>query len=193
MLTLVKTLKTLGLSDRMDWTMVKNRVVGVHQFDETTMGMSFRLQGYGNTRVYSINHSQSVVFATIHDPPLPVETVDECTEDGLLDNIIKSSGINKLGTSHRVRAVQTFNNYFVFEMKTENGNKEINILLLEYRLRTKGIKTIMDFDIHDALVVKMDGVKWHFFNSKRIIAIVGSKSLRESTRIVNESWNLILE
>lgn len=188
MLTLVKTLKTLGLSDRMDWTIAKKRVVGVTSLDGTTMGMSFQVPGYGVTRCYSKNHSMAVVFMTHHTHPSPVDDMREDVEQELLDRVLDSSGVNS-GNSKCITTIETFHNYFVFKM---GHNENINKFVLQYRLQSMGVKTIMDFNIHEALVVKLAGITWHFFDSNRVLAIVGGHDLKESVRIVKDSWKKMI-
>lgn len=191
MLTLVKSLKTLGLSDGMDWSMVTKKVLGVTWIDGNTIGMSFRVDQHGKTRIYAVNNSRAVVFMTLYEPSSPPESVKQDVEQGLLDKILDASGINRPGAK-RVTTITTFSNYFVFRMKQDQEQEQdLNIMLMEYKLKSMGIKTIMDFEVHGALVVKLCGITWHFFNTDNVLAIVGGKDLEASTKLVEESWEAL--
>ena len=181
MLTLVKSLKTLVLSDRMDWTTAKNRIIGVTNLDDTTFGMSFRIQGHGHTRIYAKNFSKVVTFMTLHDS----DRVQETMEKSLMDKILAPISENK---SYSTRTIKTIHNYFVF--RADHG-EDINNVILEYSLRMRGIDTIMDFNIHNAMVAKVCGVTWHFFNSGKVLAIIGGCDLRQAREMVRLSWQKI--
>jgi len=189
MLTLVKTLRTLVLSHVMDWATAKKRIIGVTNLNGNTVGMSFQVSGYGNTKLYSKVNSGIVAFMTLHEPSYQAENVNKNVEQEIMDRILDASGMNTTG-SRKVSTVKVFHSYFVFEMKPE---QEINNVRREYKLRTMGIKTIMDFDLYNAVVAKVSGVTWYFFNSNRIIAVIGGKKLEESIGMVQNSWRLVNE
>lgn len=184
MLTLVKTMKSMGLSNRMDWTKVNRGVLGVQFVNDAVPVMVFKTPGYGETRLFSANHSNTVAFMTLHEPISIDRICGENIEGDILERILESSGINT-SLQRQISVTKTLYNYFVFEL---NHNGDINNLVLEYRLRSRGIKTIMEFDVHGALVVDMEDIKWHFFNSGKAFAIVGGVDLKKSTEIVQGSW-----
>lgn len=187
MLTLVKTMKTTCLSNRMDWTRVNKRVLGVQFINDVTAAVVLKTPGYGETRLMSTNHSNKVVFMTLHEPNISGRSIEEDVEGGVLEKILESSGINT--DLHREISVsKTLHNYAVFNLENE---REIDNVILEYRLRSRGIKTIMDFDIHGALVVQMEDIVWHFFNSGKVFAIVGGYDVKDSMIIAEESWEEI--
>lgn len=184
MLTLVKTMKSMGLSNRMNWTKVNRGVLGVQFVNDSIPIMVFKVPGYGEVRLFSANHSNTVAFMTLHEPT-PIERIcGENVEGGILERILESSGINT-DLHRQISVAKTIYSYFVFEL---NHNGEINNLVLEYRLRSRGIKTIMEFDVHGALVVHTKDTKWHFFNSGKAFAIVGGTDLKKSMEIVQGSW-----
>lgn len=184
MLTLVKTMKTMCLSDRVDWAIVNKTLLGVHFMNEVSPVMVFKIPGYGETRLMSTNHSHAVAFMTLHEPKMESITNGEDVEGGIMERILKSSGVLQKG----IGVTKTLYNYFVFNLEHE---REINNVVLEYRMRSRGIKTIMDFEIHGALVVQIDGTVWHFFNSGKVFAFVGGYDLKNSMRITDESWSEI--
>lgn len=189
MLTLVKTLRTFVLSDVMDWAIAKKRITGVTNLGGDTVGMSFQINGHGKTKLYSKVNSGIVAFMTIFEPSSHVENMKKNMEQDIMDRILTASGVNTMG-SKKISTTRVFNNYYVFEIKPE---QEINNVRLEYRLRVMGVKTIMDFDLYDAVVAKISGVTWHFFNSNRVIAVIGGKELEESIVMVQNSWSFINE
>jgi hypothetical protein len=188
MLTLVKTVKTLGLSDRLEWSQVDKRLVGVTNLGKDTIGMSFRVKGYGTTRLSAKNNNRSIMFMTLHDTSSPARGVEQGVEKALLDRILDASGINNSPVSRRIRSQEEINNYLVFRMHPE---EPVNILLLEHRLRGMGLKTVLDFQVHRALVVKFSGVTWHFFSTENVLAVVGGSDLAGSISLVEESWKVM--
>lgn len=187
MLTLVKTMKTMCLSNRMDWKRVNKRVMGIHFINDVTAAMVLKTPGYGETRLLSTNNSNKVAFMTLHEPDMSERSLEEEVEHKVLDKILESSGINT--DLHREISVsKTLYNYVVFRLENE---REINNVVLEYRLRSRGIKTMMDFDIHGALVVQMEDIVWHFFNSGKVFAIVGGYDAKDAMRIAEGSWEEI--
>lgn len=187
MLTLVKTMKTMCLSNRMDWKRVNKRVMGIHFINDVTAAMVLKTPGYGETRLLSTNNSNKVAFMTLHEPDMSERSLQEDVEVGLLDKILESSGINT--DLHREISVsKTLYNYVVFRLENE---REINNVVLEYRLRSRGIKTMMDFDIHGALVVQMEDIVWHFFNSGKVFAMVKGYNSKDAMRIAEGSWEEI--
>lgn len=181
MLTLVKTMKTMCLSGKIDWDIINKQVMGVHQLDDTTMGMVFENPEYGTTRIFSTNHSKVVVFNTVHtDGVIDSEVDDE--EKKILERILEPCQIN------RNPVTKIIHNCCVFKMVSMI---EVNIVLREYQLRSRGIDTILDFALYDALVVKYRGVTWHIFDSSKILAIVGGRDRKESIEMVEKSWEII--
>ena len=187
MLTLVKTTKTFCLSGRVDWTTVNKRVLGVHFMNDVLSVMVFKTPEYGETRLMSTNHSNVVAFMTLHGPKMASRVGGEDVERGILEKILESSAVNT-NLPRGIGVSKTIYNYFVFNLAYEG---KINNIVLEYKLRSRGIKTIMDFEIHGALVVHLNVAVWHFFNSGKVFAIVGGYDLKNSVRIADESWGEI--
>ncbi len=200
MLTLVKTLKTLCLSGPIDWAGVSRRVMGVHDLDGASVGMSFRVEGHGRTRLHSTKSGgNSVAVVTRHEDSVSPGDVAEGAEQGLLYRILEAAGVNGANPAPRtLEIVRTVNNYFVFRVVDEPGSlgDVCDLTLLEHGLNAAGIATIMDFHIHDALVADVSGVTWHFFAPKEKtivpVAIVGGSALRESARTVRASWDRLV-
>lgn len=174
-------MKTMCLTDRIDWDSINKRINGVHKLDETTMGMVFENPGYGTTRIISTNCSKVVVFNTVHVNDV-IDSPVEDEEMKIMDIIWKSY------QSERAPVMKIIHNYYVFKMET---TLDSDILLFEYQLRSRGIETVLDFELYNALVVKHRGVTWHIFNSDNILAIVGGYDMKESSKMIEESWGII--
>ncbi len=187
MLTLVKTVKTMCLSDRMDWTIVDNRVMGVHSMNDVVSGMVFKTPGYGETHLMATNHSNVVAFMTLHETNVPGSTKEGDPELDIFEKIVKYSGVDT-HLRRKIKVTSTLYAYSVFKLDFERG---INNVVLDYRLRSKGIKTVMDFEIHGALVVDVGDSTWHFFNSGSVFVIVGGYSPNSSKTIAEKSWSEI--
>lgn len=185
-------MKIIKVSKKLDWGIMHKKIVGTHFLNEDTIGMVFdRKDITGNSstmRLHAENFTRVVVFTTIYRDT-PVNLIDEGREEVTLNRILDSSGVNNENFK-QVKISSVHCNYSVF---SKVSDKHVDIMILDYQLREKGYVTTMDLGIHGALIVRIDGVTWHFFNTGKIFAIVGETGLEKSIELIEQSWGQISE
>lgn len=177
MQTLVKTCMTLQFSDRIDWTDVKNRIVGVHVLEDESFKVVFE-DSYSTTTIVADNYSKEVKMCTIYkDQGGNIEGTEH--NRSIMRRLLDKSN-NKY-----IRIIKTICSYSVVRVKYCG---KIDTLLTEYYMRGSGHRTMLDFEVHDALFVSIFDVTWQIFDSQRIFAITGRINDEYSSRNIEKSW-----
>ena len=183
MLTLVKTVKRANIDCDIDWDSMSHKISGIVKIEENLVGMKFRKEGYGDTRLAAMKYSDSIMLSTIHVDGLRVSDVDVNYEQYLIDSILNSC-------SDKHKTIHTDICYLVYSIKPEF---DIDIMVLEYKLRINGFKTLMDFSLHGAVVVEVGNVTIHLFNSGKILASATRMGVLYASEIVLKTWSKIME